>query len=911
MDLDPYDNLWMRGDDEQGLSDQQLQDRLDNRIYYTVTVKKDVTFDWLYTYTDDQGHEHTVQLYDFDNNKGSTTSLINLSKSFDYWDGIDSPHWNGIENAYNNWGTLTWEGKNNPYTGNECPPIIEIDPKTHVQQWQKGHIVFNTAGDTGSGMDFKLEAQAVGDNNPAIEITKTLLTDTGEVLTPKSPVTNTFVVYQKRNASQSDYDSVINVGIEGEDTVAATDGIYNGYSGIHAKTVTVGQTGEGLVYDYDVKAGMTYIKEDENSIHKEIVDKDGKRWRYVRTYIDTEYAWRHDGDEDKLHHADGLISIPEAVGPYGTNLNNGFLPFFVYNVYERADDTVTLPVTKSWDDFAGSEYKWEATFKLQYMERQISEGEGTPVTTWTDYYPLNQVKLEKDAGSNQWSVSGSFGDLPKHRTDANGIVYERQYSADEVSFTVWKNNVLLYSYDGTKYTFGEGADESIYKPFYDHDANENWDGDWHLQISNDVGQKIEPRNIDIGLEKTWTPEKPADAAAKFILKRYKQTEFIDYQNVERNPDILVQLQDTQGNVLSHVYTKSGLPMYIDATFAPGKTGTLSFQYGTQTYNVSNTTASGTKVTVRSDPIYVTGSSGGTVVVQMTGGSLDLLAEGTEHNLRITDRHPNNDLALDSVVQEVTFPIAGKTGAEAWQYTFEHLPVEEGEWNSAGDYANMTIYSYYLEEDPDGTTGGYVPEIKDSAGNVISSTNRIYNSDTITVTNREEPGITVTVRKVAKADVNNASAATLPGATFKLVKYTSSSYQQIDSSFEAVTIADNDNTISGVFTFNGLKEGYYQLEETVCPEGYVRTTSNPRFRVTTESGETVARLVNDNGTDIDSNASEMVVVENAESNHIVTVGNEPGAALPSTGGSGTRFFTILGSILILGAGVLLWRRRRLI
>jgi LPXTG-motif cell wall-anchored protein len=40
-------------------------------------------------------------------------------------------------------------------------------------------------------------------------------------------------------------------------------------------------------------------------------------------------------------------------------------------------------------------------------------------------------------------------------------------------------------------------------------------------------------------------------------------------------------------------------------------------------------------------------------------------------------------------------------------------------------------------------------------------------------------------------------------------------------------------------------------------------------------------------------------------------NTPGAALPNTGGPGTRIFTILGSILILGAGVLLWRRRRLI
>ena len=47
------------------------------------------------------------------------------------------------------------------------------------------------------------------------------------------------------------------------------------------------------------------------------------------------------------------------------------------------------------------------------------------------------------------------------------------------------------------------------------------------------------------------------------------------------------------------------------------------------------------------------------------------------------------------------------------------------------------------------------------------------------------------------------------------------------------------------------------------------------------------------------------------NAVFKVENEPGAALPNTGGPGTRLFTILGSIMILGAGVLLWRRRRLI
>ena len=44
---------------------------------------------------------------------------------------------------------------------------------------------------------------------------------------------------------------------------------------------------------------------------------------------------------------------------------------------------------------------------------------------------------------------------------------------------------------------------------------------------------------------------------------------------------------------------------------------------------------------------------------------------------------------------------------------------------------------------------------------------------------------------------------------------------------------------------------------------------------------------------------------------IEVLNSSGVELPSTGGPGTRLFAILGGILTLGAGVLLWRRRSLI
>ena len=88
---------------------------------------------------------------------------------------------------------------------------------------------------------------------------------------------------------------------------------------------------------------------------------------------------------------------------------------------------------------------------------------------------------------------------------------------------------------------------------------------------------------------------------------------------------------------------------------------------------------------------------------------------------------------------------------------------------------------------------------------------------------------------------------------------------------------------------GLPNGTYTLKEEIAPDGYVITGGEIEF------------------TAADGSIGE----EDAENGFTFVVENEPGAALPSTGGPGTRLFTILGSILILGAGILLWRRRRLI
>ena len=72
---------------------------------------------------------------------------------------------------------------------------------------------------------------------------------------------------------------------------------------------------------------------------------------------------------------------------------------------------------------------------------------------------------------------------------------------------------------------------------------------------------------------------------------------------------------------------------------------------------------------------------------------------------------------------------------------------------------------------------------------------------------------------------------------------------------------------------------YELKETVAPEGYNVLTEN-----------------------------EVVPMNNAD--QTVTVKNNAGTELPSTGGIGTTIFYILGSLLVVGCGIVLVSRKRM-
>ena len=115
--------------------------------------------------------------------------------------------------------------------------------------------------------------------------------------------------------------------------------------------------------------------------------------------------------------------------------------------------------------------------------------------------------------------------------------------------------------------------------------------------------------------------------------------------------------------------------------------------------------------------------------------------------------------------------------------------------------------------------------------------------------------------------------------------------------EMVSAAD-----SGQFNVIGLDAGTYYLKETTTPAGY-NTCDVVKIVIT------AGPALNEEGTGYASNVKVYVNDDTSTPVTEVTVINERGAALPSTGGMGTAVFYVAGAVLLIGATVaLVWRRR---
>ena len=110
--------------------------------------------------------------------------------------------------------------------------------------------------------------------------------------------------------------------------------------------------------------------------------------------------------------------------------------------------------------------------------------------------------------------------------------------------------------------------------------------------------------------------------------------------------------------------------------------------------------------------------------------------------------------------------------------------------------------------------------------------------------------------------------------------------------------------AGSITIKGLDDATdYYLYETKAPEGYNALKEPVHFNITAAYDE--------DGSKYDASKTTVTVDSGEPSSALSTnVVNQAGSSLPSTGGMGTTIFYVLGSILAIGAAILLISKKRM-
>lgn len=178
----------------------------------------------------------------------------------------------------------------------------------------------------------------------------------------------------------------------------------------------------------------------------------------------------------------------------------------------------------------------------------------------------------------------------------------------------------------------------------------------------------------------------------------------------------------------------------------------------------------------------------------------------------------------------------------------------------------------------------------------------------TGTTPEDKVIVFTYKLVANKVDKDGSA--LNGAGFTLYKFngTDNDYVQVGNEIKNVT----------TFTFTGIDAGQYKLVESTVPAGYNKAadlifTVEATYDTDSAEPQLLTLVVKDasgntiSGPD-DENATFSATLNSGEVE--TNIENLSGTELPSTGGIGTTIFYVIGTILVLGAAVLLVTKRRM-
>lgn len=113
--------------------------------------------------------------------------------------------------------------------------------------------------------------------------------------------------------------------------------------------------------------------------------------------------------------------------------------------------------------------------------------------------------------------------------------------------------------------------------------------------------------------------------------------------------------------------------------------------------------------------------------------------------------------------------------------------------------------------------------------------------------------------------------------------------------------DPDDPTKALCSFTGLETGTYELVEVKAPDGYNILLDPVEVEITIKVNED-GYLIEEGTTVDNTNSGQLTLVAEIE--------NSSGTLLPETGGMGTTLFYVIGSILVVGAAVLLISKKRM-
>ena len=608
-----------------------------------------------------------------------------------------------------------------------------------------------------------------------------------------------------------------------------------------------------------------------------------------------------------------------------------------------------IPLTKTWswsdvdqEHFDGREIvRWSATFNLQYREVYVSGEPDSPENVQSIWGYVKEggstkqitISSEDAQGNVADTATNTFAGLPQYKRHANGSIYQLKYAVEEASYRIeYKTG------DPTVWTKGSnGAFEEHYAPAYDEDATQAGES---ISITNAPTETREQKAIDLGLQKMWEDEdgnvssEPPDDSyyAKFKLKRYYHEEYLELDH----PDTLnlVKLTLDLGNETKYeLEVPKGSPVYFTADLKteceglelvfrkvlpeeePADTCTLLYpnpnHYASTDSVISFVVSDGEPIILNDNETWEFVpelSSPEAVINEYVLGGIDGV------RLATFDSDGNNHGQSHDFPYDVTGEIHDPDFEEEftlnsvneWAKNFKELPQIVEKLTVVGNKTFLTtmVYSYYFEE-IECNPPEYYAVFRNHNNSEVRYGDELSRVEIsgLTIDAINKPSPETLIYKVDEKDLNqtNLEDHLLPGAQFTIVKYVTDEFQQRDGSWgddgAKVAVLTEDGK-DGKFTVEGLPIGFYEILETDHPTGYIRAEQNPRFKVVldAESERLVIEALNDDA---------IVRVHNNykdTGDNVFVYGNTPGAALPHTGGLGTKFFYLIGTVLTVLAGV---------